>query len=297
MCMNRSTHTLVLAIDGGGTRCRVAARSGGNLVSVETGSANVSTDFAGAVRQIEQGLESLSARMGQTVEVLSAAPAFVGLAGVTGSAIADRLRAALPFRHVRYADDRVAALRGALGQRDGVIGHCGTGSFYAAQIGGETRLSGGWGPVLGDEASAQWVGRAALSLTLEAFDDRLAMSPLAERILSDFGDAAGIVRFAGTARPPEFGALAPLVTGFAAQGDGIAELIMRRGADEIARGVRRLGWCPDHPICLTGGIGPHYIPFLPEELRASVADRKGEPLEGALALAEDLAEEIANDRN
>lgn len=295
--MSRSTQTLVLAIDGGGTRCRVAASTGDDVVTVETGSANASTDFDQAVRQIAEGLEALATRMGRPVETLSAAPAFVGLAGVTGPNIADRLRGALPFRNVRIGDDRIAAVRGVLGRRDGAIGHCGTGSFYATQIGGEVRLAGGWGPVLGDEASAQWVGRMALALALEALDGRRRPSPLSDRLVSDFEDAAGIVRFAGSAQPSELGALAPLVTSFAERGDAIADELMRKGADEIARAVLALGWRPDQALCLTGGIGPHYLPFLPEDLRAGVTDPEGQPLDGAIALAQDLAKEIALERS
>ncbi len=295
--MISSAHTLVVAIDGGGTRCRVAARDGDSMASVETGSANVSTDFDGAVRQITQGLRGLADRIGLPVSTLFEAPAFVGLAGVTGPAIADRLRDALPFRRVRIADDRVAAVRGVLGRRDGVIGHCGTGSFYAAQIGGAFRLAGGWGPILGDEASAQWVGRAALRLTLETVDGRLETTPLAERLQSDFGGAVGIVRFAGTARPSEFGCLAPLVTDFATRGDALATTIMRQGAGEISRGLRHVGWRPGLAVCLTGGIGPFYAAFLPDDLRACVTDSEGEPLDGALSLAQELAQEIADERS
>lgn len=287
---------LVLAVDGGGTRCRVAASDGQDTVSVESGSANASTDFDGAVREISIGLEKIARRLGCPVEALRSAPAFVGLAGVVGSAISDRLHAALPFQHLRVADDRVAAVRGVLGQRDGVLGHCGTGSFFAAQRDGEIRLSGGWGPVLGDEASAQWVGRLALRWTLEAVDGRLALSPMGEQLLADFGGAASIVHFAGSAGPSEFGGLAPTVTDWARRQDELALKVMHKGADEIARAVRCLGWHPGRPFCLTGGFGPQYAPYMPQDLRDSLAEPLGEPLDGAIALARDFAREIAHDR-
>ena len=291
--MSSPTHTLVIAVDGGGTRCRLAARAGDDVTAIETGPANASTDFDQAVRQIAEGLEALAARIGRPVETLTAAPAFVGLAGVTGPEIVIRLRAALPFRHVRIDDDRVAAVRGVLGHRDGALGHCGTGSFYASQIGREVRLAGGWGPVLGDEASAQWVGRMALGYTLESLDGRRTPSPLSDLLASDFGGVAGIVRFAGSARPSDLGALAPRVTEFAGRGDVIGTAIMRTGAAEISRAVHSLGWRQGQALCLTGGIGPHYVPFLPDDLRAGVTDPEGQPLDGAIALAQDLAQEIA----
>lgn len=289
--MSDSSTYHVLAVDGGGTRCRLALAEGAAVTSVETGSANVSTDFDGGVREIRDGLTRLAARTGRAADDLARLPAFVGLAGVTGTAIADRLRAALPFTRVRILDDRPAALRGALGDADGVIAHCGTGSFYGARAGGQMRFAGGWGPVLGDEASAQWIGRLALGVTLETVDGRLPASPLSQRLLADLGDAPGIVRFAGQARPTDFGALAPLVTDHAAQGDRLARRVMQAGADEIARALPDIGWTPDQPICLTGGIGPQYAPYLPAAMQAVLTRPAGEPLSGAIALARDLARE------
>ena len=45
------------------------------------------------------------------------------------------------------------ALRGALGEKDGIVVHCGIGSFAASRIDGKSRFAGGWGPVLGDEVT------------------------------------------------------------------------------------------------------------------------------------------------
>lgn len=297
MCMSTLDHTLVVAVDGGGTRCRVAAFVDGQVISVETGSANVSTDFDGAVRQMVEGIGALAARVGCADSALWAAPAFVGLAGVTGPEMEQRLRAALGFAHVRIADDRLAAVRGVLGGRDGALAHCGTGSFYALQVEGAAQLAGGWGSVLGDEASAQWVGRLALSLTLEVVDGRRSPAPLADLLLGKFADAAGIVRFAGTARPSEFGALARLVTTGSAQGDDLARAILQRGANEISTALRQMGWRPEMALCLTGGIGPEYAAYLPDDMRARLAETAGQPLDGAIALALDFAREIAHERH
>lgn len=292
--MTQAHHIRVLAIDGGGTRCRIAVRRADEVVTVETGSANVSTDFDGSVWQIRQGLDALAAKLGLDPSAWSDIPAFFGLAGITGPEIADRLKRAMPFHHIRIDDDRPAALRGALGDRDGVIAHCGTGSFYGSRIAGEMRFSGGWGSVLGDEASAQWIGRIALARTLETVDGRIPHTLLAQELLDRFGGSAGIVKFAGTARPVEFGTLAPLVTAKAQGGDALAVGVMQSGAAEIARSLPLIGWRPGFAICLTGGTGPQFEPYLPEPMRADIVAPAGEPLTGALSLAQDLAEEIAS---
>ena len=104
--------------------------------------------------------------------------------------------------------------------------------------------------------------------------------------------AAGVVRFAGKASPPEFGALAPVVTEFAGNGDRLARRVMQAGADEIAAVAPDLGWMRGTTICLTGGLGPHYLTYLPDRMRASVAEPAAEPLVGAVALARAFAEEV-----
>lgn len=289
--MSESLQNAILAIDGGGTRCRVALKCAQNIVAIETGSANISTDFDGAVSEILKGVGALAAKSGLAVDELVQLPTFAGLAGVTGPEIADRLRQVLPLTRARIEDDRPAALRGALGDRDGVIAHCGTGSFFGGQIAGSMTFSGGWGPVLGDEASAQWIGRAALSGTLEVVDGRAASTGLADLLLEKFGGAADIVRFAGTARPSDFGALAPLVTDRAEHGDALAVRVMAAGASEIARSLRLIGWTPGMTICLTGGAGPQFETYLPDAMRTDLSDPAGDPLSGALSLAHDLATE------
>ena len=105
-----------------------------------------------------------------------------------------------------------------------------------------------------------------------------------------------IVAFAGGASPAELGALAVGVTQNAAKGDQIACRILQDAADFVAAISRNLGWNTGLSICLTGGIGPHYKDYLPDEMRDAVAPALGEPLNGAIALAEEYREEIAHGR-
>lgn len=284
-----------IAIDGGGSRCRIAALLADRVVTVETGPANVSTDFDGAIREIRRGLETLAAELGAPSESIATLPAYVGVAGVTGPVIAGQVEAALPFRRIRVTDDRPSALRGALGPRDGAVAHCGTGSFFGLQREGHMRFAGGWGARLGDEASAQWVGRKALALTLKTTDGRLTETSLTRALLERFIDPAGIVRFAGEAAPQDFGRIAPDVTRYAESGDPVARRILQIGADEIASGLTSIGWTVGDAVCLTGGIGPSFAPYLPETMRAALAEPDGEPLAGALSLARDLATETAGE--
>lgn len=283
----------IIAIDGGGTRCRIACVTGGSRVAVETGAANVSTDFDGAFREIERGLSRVAEKSGLPAKDLSQATAFVGLAGMVSAEIEHRVRARLPFARARIADDRPAALRGALGTRDGFIAHCGTGSFFAMRAGNEMRFAGGWGPVLGDEASAHAIAKTALSRTLDCADGLVSPSPMAEHFLNEFGGAPGIVRFAATATQADMAALAERVTQADTADDPVARSVLQEGARHVAETLRQLGWRAGQVICLTGGIGPFLAPHLPDDMQAARAAPEGDPLDGALALAQELQREHA----
>lgn len=281
----------ILAIDGGGTHCRIAYGSCENHSMVDIGAANVSSDFEGALNTILGGVEALCAKLQMTVADVIACPCYIGVAGVTGPQMAARLRKALPFTHVHVTDDRPPALRGALGTKDGAIAHCGTGSFWGLQLGGAQKFAGGWGYVLGDEASAHWLGRTALSATLETVDGRRGATDFAQSLLARYDGAAGIVRFATQSRPDEIAAIAPLVCSAAAQNDPLALALMQAGAQEIAQSLTALGWHEGLDLCLTGGLGGQYHPYLPPALQASITAPAAEPIIGALALASDFARE------
>ena len=294
--MMNTLESSFLAIDGGGTRCRVAFCNGLDVTVVERGSANVSTDFDAAMREVEVGVSDLAERCTVPMGALKKLPVYAGFAGVTDESMAARVAKALSFDWIRVEDDRPSALRGALAECDGYVAHCGTGSFVAAQQGGVMRFVGGWGPVLGDPASAQWVGRRALSKTLDAVDGLLPRTELVRHFLEIHGGAAGIVAFARAAKPVEFGAIAPLVTEHAARGDDLAGLVLRDAADEVAGVLTTIGWSNGQRICLTGGIGPQFADYLPHDMQAALAAPAGEPLQGAIALARDLAAEVTNER-
>lgn len=281
----------VIAVDGGGTRCRLVLAAGSGRHAVEVGPANVTSDFDCAVAEIAAGLESLAKSAGMPMPALADVPAYVGLAGATDATVCARVAAALPLRRVRVEDDRRAALRGALGVRDGAIAHFGTGSFYGFQAGGNVRLAGGWGARLGDEGSAFWVGRTALSATLDAVDGLIAPSALTDALLARFDTPYGIVTHAAAASPAEIGALAQVVTAASADGDRVGREILTRGAEDIARVTEKLGWQPGMALCLTGGLGPVYRDYLSESLRNALVRPSAAPIDGAVELAQDFAME------
>ena len=287
--MTDALASAVIAVDGGGSRCRLALVLPGRRIEHETGPANVTTDFAGAVGRLAGGLDVLAEAAGLAPDAVRALPAHLGLAGVKDDALAARAVAALGLRRARVTDDWPLALRGALNRADGAIAHCGTGSFVAAQNEAGLRHAGGWGAVLGDEASAQWIGRRALAAALDTVDGVASATAMTDALLAAFEGSGGIVRFAAAATPDAFGRIARSVTAAAETGDAAADAILRGGADYLARMLRGLGWQEGTALCLTGGIGPHYAARLPDAMRRALAPPRGSPLDGAVALALDHA--------
>lgn len=284
----------VIAVDGGGTRCRLVLAEGEARVAVTAGPANVATDFEAALGEIRRGIDDLAAAAGRDAAAIAALPAYLGLAGASERAICARVEAALPFARVRVEEDRAPALAGALGPADGAIAHCGTGSFFGLQRGGVPRFVGGWGARLGDEASGFWVGRRALTLTLDAVDGLRPISPLAERFLARWGSPAGLVAFATGAGTDAIGALAPEVVAAAEARDAIGRAVLAEGAAHVAATLTAIGWGPGLAIALTGGLAPAYTPYLPETMQAALTAPRTTPIEGAVALARAFAREGAS---
>lgn len=277
---------MLIGADGGGTSLRVALARGDDRFVVTRGAANATSDFEGTVAALTSALDALAEKAGLSRRDLAPCPAFLGLAGVTGPAMAARLAAALPLDNAEVDEDTRPAVAGALGDADGTVIACGTGSFLARQHRGRLRFIGGHGLVLGDEASAAWLGRTALSRALLALDGLIEPTDLTRATLAHFPDGAeGLVAFAATASPAEFGAHAPRVVEAARSGDPVAHKIMLDGVGYLTQALDALGWHAPEPLVLMGGLGPAWRAFLPEPVAAALTDPRGNALDGALLLA------------
>ena len=280
----------LIGVDGGGTSCRVAlVRSGQSRQEVTGGPANVTSDFDGAIATILDLIGNLL-RDGDGAMM----HIHLGLAGVTGTGMANRVQVAILERHpgalVRATGDQVTMAAGALGAADGAVAGIGTGSFVARQSSGQVSSVGGRGLVLGDQASGGWLGLRLLQEVMLIHDGLRGPTGLGDEILSDHGhDPARVIGFARDARPVDFAALAPRIIAAAQQGDRLAQDLLNEGADYIARALGILGWRADEPLCLAGGLGPAYAPYLAPALQACLRPAQGNALDGALYLAGTLA--------
>ncbi len=280
----------VIAIDGGGTRCRFALMGPDGQYEVTLGSANVYTDRGSALATLNEGVGLLADRSGLARAALADIPIYAGLAGVTDSEVAAEVAAHLPARVAQVEDDRRSAVVGALGSRNGCVIGIGTGSFLARQTDGDMRLIGGYGALAGDDASGYWLGIQLLRRTLLAADGIAPDSPLTHDILRSYDrDPFQVVRFAGNATPAQIADLARQVIAAARDGDAVALALMQEGADYIYAGLQALGLDQNARVCAIGGVAAHYADYLPQEVREAMADPAGTALDGALQLARQLA--------
>ena len=287
--MNESRPTALIGIDGGGTSCRFCLLYAGQRFEHRAGSANVSNDLAAAITTLRHGLEILADEAEIDSSALEECTAYLGLAGVMNDDDSRAVAAAMPFRRVTVADDRLSTVEGALGEVEGAVAGIGTGSFIAAKTSEAVRFIGGWGPVFGDEGSGAWLGRRLLSETLLAEDGIVPHSDLSRAVLDEFGGAAGIVAYGRSATPARFALRAPSVVEAAERGDETAVRLMGAGASYIVQSLKALDWASDTRLCLTGGVGPHYRRYLPEDISAAVRSPEGNALDGSLALAARMA--------
>ncbi len=262
---------IFLGIDGGGTKTDF-------LLIDESGRA-LATHRAGSAYYLETGVDALRAMLAAGIqEVLQRAAVppgqvaftFIGLpAHGEDSALLPRLDGiaadVLPVERHRCGNDMVCGWAGALAGRDGINVVAGTGSIAYGEFESRRARAGGWGEMFGDEGSAYWIAREALTLFSRMSDGRAPRAALYELIREHFELRADLDVCAAVYGPPplarsEVAALAPVVARAAAAGDAGARRLFERAALELAAIVHavreRLGVPPRTPLAVSysGGM-------------------------------------------
>ena len=182
--MNTNPSPYLIAVDGGGTGCRVViARSAGEIIaSAEAGPANIATAFAPALHTIIEATSEAWQKAGLEIATMPQAIAVLGLAETNLDDVAQQLKRCLPFAQSYVTDDRETTLRGALAEADGCLTAVGTGSFFCSQRAGVTRTIGDWGFPVGHDGSAARLGHDLLRRALHCHDGIEIHSDLARSI-------------------------------------------------------------------------------------------------------------------
>lgn len=264
-----SEHSIILGVDGGGTKTRliVADGTGHVLTSVSGGPSAIIgdnvNDSADAIAKL--ATEALLAA-GIPDEVPSVLCA--GVAGAGRDEPRNALRRALRSREVAdeviVTTDAQIALADAFGHDGaGLVLIAGTGSvaFGRSPAGMEDRC-GGWGPVLGDEGSALWLAKRALSAVTAAADGREPETTLLGGLMTaaQCDEPEDLIKWAAVAEREEIAALAAVVLRAAENGDQRANTLTAIAAEELVLHVRTLArrlFIDERaavPVAITGGL-------------------------------------------
>ena len=191
----------------------------------------------------------------------------VGVAGGGQERAAQALWSSLASR--RVADDvsvqadATIAIEDAFGDNAGVLLISGTGSVaFARAPDGRMERCGGWGPNIGDEGSAAWLGRRALSVITAAHDGREPETALTGAMLTalELETIDQLIPWAVDATPSMLATLAPVVAQVAGTGDLRANALISLCVEELVLHIRTMARrCfvderSSVPVALAGGL-------------------------------------------
>ena len=162
----------------------------------------------------------------------------LGIAGSSQPGVAEWAKqtlASLMPGGVTVVGDHIVAHEAAFHGKDGVLIIAGTGSIvYGRNSNGKTLRAGGWGPVVSDEGSGDWIGRNAVNAALLGNADGEKGALFADICKAwEAHTADDIIRIANSYPPPNFAALFPYVIDACNAGDQLAVDVIRRGGSQL----------------------------------------------------------------
>lgn len=264
MTKTPDTRLALVGLDIGGTKTHAMRWSGNNVIAeAKSGSANVQN----------VSLEDAERNIAEVFGALGAGPidrVVAGAGGIDTEADAQLLRSLIAV-HAPHAeilvvhDTRLILAAGHASVGLAVI--LGTGSAaWGTNAGGREGRAGGWGYLLGDEASGYWMGREAVRHTLREFNRGLPPGELGRRVLAanhvDSPDEL-IALFHGDTDRRYWAQQSPLVFEALAAGDQDAEAIIALAVEHVARMLGDLSTLLgiEGPVIVGGGVGVHQAVF------------------------------------
>ena len=235
--------SLFLGVDGGGTKTNVAImdRERRVIAEGEGGPSNplrvgVETAVANITKAVDAACDEYEVSRGDIVA------ATLGLAGVRREATRERVRESYQLRYrVRptvIVTDADIALYGTTLGKAGLVVIAGTGSVcLGINDVGERVMSGGWGPVAGDEGGGRGVAGEALHRIAKASDGRGPKTQLSGRA-ADYFRASSVDNLIVALYAPQMdnsriAGFARFVVEAALDGDAVAADIIEEAGREL----------------------------------------------------------------
>lgn len=232
--------SVVLGIDGGGTRTRASIVDGDKVLAFAEN---------GSIKRLRVGEETadenLRAILKEVFDQASVRGVKAGSAGVASCfmpGVQEWIGGVLKefgVERLEIVGDEVIALDGAFRGGPGILQIAGTGSNCIGRApDGSRERAGGWSSRLGDEGSGYWIGLHAVRRALNAYDRE---EPT--RILETVGGIWGTKTLeefinVGDGTPgPDFAALAPAIDRLAEAGDAVALSVLNQAAADLVESV------------------------------------------------------------
>lgn len=253
-----------LGVDAGGTKsdCALgdeksvlAQLRGGSVKLQRVGEAAARETLHGLLRQLCDAAQVSPREVVRTC---------IGAAGASDPRVVALLTAMcseVVGGEVAVVPDFVIAHEAAFSGTPGIVVISGTGSIaYGRNARGETARAGGWGPIVSDEGSSEWVGRRAVAAAVRAHDTG-QNTALTRAILQAWQIATreDLVRMANALPRPDFAGLYQSVLAAATAGDALASEVLMAAATELAsltKIVLRRLWPGRQAVrvCTAGGV-------------------------------------------
>ena len=257
--------SVVLGIDGGGTRTRASIVDGDRVLAhAENGS----------IKRLRVGAEAAEANLRALLKdvfaqagVSGVDAATCGVASATMPGVTEWITDVFNDFGVARSEvvgDEVIALDAAFHGGPGILQIAGTGSNTIGRApDGSRESAGGWSSRLGDEGSGYWIGVNSVRRALHAYDREQPT-----RILDTVGEIWGtpdiddLINLGDSTPGPDFAALAPAINELAEAGDPVALGVLKQASDDLVDFVlvvraklrRKHSIACEVPVAWTGGV-------------------------------------------
>ena len=300
--------SVVLGIDGGGTRTRASIMDGDRVLAHGEN---------GSIKRLRVGAEAAEANLRALLKdvfaqagVSGVDAATCGVASATMPGVTEWITDVFNDFGVARSEvvgDEVIALDAAFHGGPGILQIAGTGSNTIGRApDGSRESAGGWSSRLGDEGSGYWIGVNSVRRALHAYDREQPT-----RILDTVGEIWGtpdiddLINLGDSTPGPDFAALAPAINELAEAGDPVALGVLKQASDDLVDFVlvvraklrRKHSIAGEVPVAWTGGV-VEKMPLVRDALFAGLKAAAPEmpvgtesvvSLEGALWRAKRLA--------
>jgi glucosamine kinase len=259
------TMSLILGIDGGGTRTRASIVDGEQVLAYAEG---------GSIKRLRVGAEAAEENLREILKdiyaqaaVTSVGAACCGVASASMPGIHEWIKAVFQDFEVDRSEvvgDEVIALDAAFQGGPGILQIAGTGSNTIGRApDGSRECAGGWSSRLGDEGSGYWIGLHSLRRALNAYD-REEPTQILKKVCEIWETPTidDLVNVGDSTPGPDFAALAPAIDELAEAGDSVALGVLAQASADLVTFVllvrskllRKHNIQGEVPVAWTGGV-------------------------------------------